>query len=113
MGWRFCISTSEWQTILKDPGMRHELLQATGLTEHDVNMYFECLSEDGEQMSQARAIRQSKEGNAERQMDYYTFIESMKDAAQLADKRSVLQVTSQLRRLENRLDVLMHSNNVD
>merc|ERR1712032_1734149 len=26
-----CISSSEWHTILNDPGMRHELLQATGL----------------------------------------------------------------------------------
>jgi len=103
-----CISTSEWKAILKDPGMRHELLQATGLTIDDVNTYFECLSEDSEQMNRARAIRKAK-GGAEKQMDYSTFIESMKDAGQLADKRSVLQVTSQLRRLENRLDLMLHN----
>merc|ERR1712008_288445 len=101
---------SEWKFILRDPGLRHELLQATGLAEQDVNEYFECLSEDAHHMLQARAIRQEKgQGMSEKQLDYHMFIEALKDDGEMADKRSVLKVTSHLRRLENRLDCLLHT----
>jgi len=105
----FYISSSEWHIILTDPGMRHELLQATGLTEADVKDYFECLSEDAEQLSQSRALQESPQGTAERYLNYNTFIGSMNDDKEAADKHSMLKVTSQLQRLEKRLEILLHN----
>jgi len=104
-----CITSSEWRFILKDPGLRNELLQATGLDEQDINQYFDCLSEDAQQMVQARAIQQSV---SEKQLDYNMFIEALKDDGEMADKRSVLKVTSQLRRLENRLEIALRTSSM-
>jgi len=104
-----CISSSEWKTIMKTPDLRHELLQATGLAEEVVNDYFENLSEDAQQMLQARGIRERKQSMPEKQLDYHMFIEALKDDEAMADKRSLLKVTSHLRRLENKLEVFLHS----
>jgi len=93
------ISTAEWEKMMHDRSLNHELCDATGLHEADLNDYFECLATDPEQEERDKLLTCGKQRDLK--LEYSTFMEALKDEGVLADKRSILHVMRQLRILES------------
>eukprot|EP00928_Gymnodinium_smaydae_P097970 TRINITY_DN9001_c0_g1_i1.p1 TRINITY_DN9001_c0_g1~~TRINITY_DN9001_c0_g1_i1.p1 ORF type:complete len:1051 (+),score=282.61 TRINITY_DN9001_c0_g1_i1:158-3310(+) len=98
------ISTEEWTQLKDDKDLFHELCDATGLEEDDLNDYFECLSVSPYENSSGASRKSSGTPTPERFLYYDSFISSLKDEGVVADKRSVLHVLSRLRDVEARID---------
>lgn len=98
------ISEEEWNKLLKDETLLHELCEATGLSERDLRELFACLAVDLRRRSQLRGSSPPAGGRLkysdESILFYNAFIEHLEDEAAPADKRSVLRVISRIERLE-------------
>lgn len=98
------ISSEEWYKVLHDRSLHHELMEATGLGDEDLNDYFECLAQDDSQQALQEARKKSNKLK-DKKLEYDTFINSLKDEGVLADKRSILHVMATLRNMEARMAV--------
>jgi len=93
------VSKDEWNRMMADPGLHSELLDATGLLEQDLHDYFECLATD-QKTREALKLKRMNDQAESRQLEYKTFITSLKDEGVVADKRSIMHVLNALRGVE-------------
>jgi hypothetical protein len=93
-----CVSSEEWETMLADEALLAELIEATDLDVDDLNDYFQCLADDPKH----DAYHQKQE-KVQKRLMYSEFIRCLNDEGVLADKRSILNVKSQLRNAEGRI----------
>merc|ERR1711862_592794 len=76
--------------MLADRSLACAIVEIIGLELEDLNEYFLCLA--------------YMHSDGEMRVDYEVFIRALKDQGQLADMRSMLRLSSQVRALENMLD---------
>jgi len=120
------ISHDEWRSVLKDPGLFHELSDATALNRRDLEELFACLAVealpntargarsqrnpmnffgDDEQAPPADPGKPGRFAGVEGRIMYYSaFIEQLRDDSLPADKRAVLKMMSRLQNLEDRME---------
>mmetsp|Transcript_16653 Transcript_16653/g.28730 ORF Transcript_16653/g.28730 Transcript_16653/m.28730 type:complete len:104 (+) Transcript_16653:3-314(+) len=84
--------------MLEDRSLFHELCDASGLQQDDLNDYFDCLAKDPKLKQQER-----DKLNENMCLDYHTFMDALRDEGALADKRSILHVMKNLRLLESQV----------
>jgi len=113
------ISSQEWDALLMDKGLLHELSDAAALDRRDLQELFNCIAiqprrnhtrppskyfSDDEGDITARSQGGRLRNTDARIMHYDAFIEELQDEARPADKRAVLRLLSRVQELENRVD---------
>lgn len=114
------ISEREWEGLIEDPGLRHELLDASSCELKDLKDLYDCFAtevdapegyDDHDNKSLALSLEEHGRSIEGRVLYYRDFVENMRDESKAADKRSVMHVMTRLRSLETRIE--KRFNNID
>jgi len=112
------ISHQEWNDMLQDKGLLHELCDAAALDRRDLQELFNCLAVEPKKNHRPPTsyftedegdLTARSQGGRLRQVDsrilyYEAFIDQLEDETRPADKRAVLRLMSRLQKLEHRID---------